>query len=72
MKFTLFSVLALDAALMSHAINLVDMPQPVSFSEQELAQLNAFVSSETTNDSLAEALTKVMASLQGNNQSLAQ
>mmetsp|Transcript_11647 Transcript_11647/g.14738 ORF Transcript_11647/g.14738 Transcript_11647/m.14738 type:complete len:206 (-) Transcript_11647:635-1252(-) len=70
MKFALFSVLAFEAAKLSHAMNLADVPQ-VNYDEQALAQLNAFVASENTNDTLAEALTKVMASL-SSGQTLAQ
>ena len=56
MRFTLFSVLALEAARFSVAVNLQNQPE---VDEQYLAQTNAFLD----NDNLAEALSKVISSL---------
>lgn len=58
MRFTLFSVLALEAARFSYAVNLTDQAE-----YEQLAQTNAFLATEANEDNLAEALSKVISSL---------
>ena len=65
MRFLLFSAALLDAATVSHAALL---QHHESFTKMEpyqenLAQVNAFVSSEAQNENLVDALSKVISSL---------
>lgn len=60
MRFTLFAVLALEAARFSNALKLNDQPELDSV-DMQLAQINAFT--ENGSDNLSEALNKVISSL---------
>ena len=70
MRLALFTVMAIQAA---HAIKLEGTDQ-LNLDEHQLAQLDAFAESVNSQDTLSEALSKVMATLnnQGNGQVLAQ
>ena len=62
MRFAFFSVLALQAAKLSHAVLLEAQEEPAL--SNGLAQLNAFIEAESENANLVDALTKVISSLQ--------
>ena len=63
MRFSLFSVLAFEAARFSYAVNLVDQEVEYDPLGEQLAQTNAFLATENNQDNLAEALSKVISSL---------